>query len=71
MLKWLQRLFTKPKHATGCHAFCLGCLEDLTRNGALCWDDEIVCYVCPCGTVSRWDFGPPAPIVLWSNTKAK
>jgi hypothetical protein len=49
-------------------AFCPGCKTDLVSSASEYWDDGLIYYTCSrCHTQSRWDFYPPAPVLLASN----
>jgi len=45
--------------------WCPTCCRYLNTGNAKCWEDNYyVYYDCKCGQHSKWDFGPPCPILI-------
>ena len=70
MRTWLQRFWFARREAfvlreCGCTCLCPGCGDILNDQAFVegVEGDEVI-YRCQCGTLSRWDFRAPVPLLL-------
>lgn len=73
VLVWLY--WSPERQGQSCWVYCPGCKHELTSdNDSFVDDHEIfgVTYICTqCGTMSRWDFDAPVPLLRESESKAE
>jgi len=64
-IKELEITIKNPQQRTFCYCPNEECNNELISSDSFVSDDEVVTYICTkCGTVSKWYFDAPCPILI-------